>query len=661
MSGLTNYKTTFGGTTGSYDLSLIFQPYSSSGTQATATNILVKGSDLNTIFAAYTTGSQVNTTYITVNGKDLNAIFAPINYPPFTITNGSFSYVNNIYTIWFTDTSSTANCGIVFYENIQGTLLLLGAGSGGSGSGLNGSYLYGGGGGGAGELYYNSNYNFTSSYSISIASGGNGGAAVTSASSSGNNGGSGIGNTTFGSSVTAHSATQNAYFIRGGSGGSTDTGGTNTGDTSGSNGTNANYYYGGGGGGSGAGVNTNSQRQMINSSGDTISGKVSNNGGGGGGIGININSTALTNGTLLIDASGGYGGLSGYSTNAQGGNYNGANGGMDTSPTSVLPGNAASYGGGGGGGSFSYNNTKFTGSAGGSGGNGICVIQFYYPLPFSIINGNYIYKNNMFTLWFTDTSSTADCGITFNSSISGTLIVVSGGGCGSGAGGGASELYYNSNYNFTGQYNITIGSGGIISNNGTATKTSFYKDINSSIAPAYGGNASNSTGGNGSVDAGSNSGGTGAISNDGGGRTTGPNGTDGKQGITNYSNYWGGGGGGALYYVPTPPAYQNGGGGGGIGIDINSTILTNGTFIIDVSGGYGGFAAKLGSGGGGVGGNYGGGYGGNGYDKSTSISNTPSYGCGGGGEGFNNRAPRTTTRASNGGDGICVIQFQWPQ
>ena len=352
MSGLTNYTTTFGGTTGSCDLSLIFQPYSSSGTAGAVTNILVNGKDLNAIFARYITGmTKVNNTgIISKTGADLNTIFAPINYVPFTLTNGSYSYVNNIYTIWFTDTSQTGS--ITFNCDISGTLIVVSGG--GTGSTMT---IGGGGGGGASELYYNSSYNFNnaSSYTCNIGVGGTTSTDLyetithTTATKSNFyvNNSNLITNPAYGGNSTGTSGGNgnvSASANDGGSGGSANSNGSN-----GTYGGSDNLYYWGGGGGGGGG----------------------DSGGGGGGIALDINNTNLNSGGIYSVTAGGAGGGYGLISGGAGGNYGGGKG----SSPGAIPG-SGNYGAGGGGG---YTEPSIHVQTGGDGGQGICVIQFQWP------------------------------------------------------------------------------------------------------------------------------------------------------------------------------------------------------------------------------------------------------------------------------------------
>ena len=75
------------------DLNTIFAPYTS-GTPARTTDFLVNGTDLNNIFAPYTSGTKAITTNFLVAGTDLNAIFQPLptGIIPATEPTTSFLY-----------------------------------------------------------------------------------------------------------------------------------------------------------------------------------------------------------------------------------------------------------------------------------------------------------------------------------------------------------------------------------------------------------------------------------------------------------------------------------------------------------------------------------------------------------------------------------------
>lgn len=283
----TNYYTSSGS-----DLISVFNAYTS-GNKASTTSYKVNGTDLSDIFQAYTSGeTKAETTGISVNGSDLNNIF---QIKAYTISGSPTysSYTSNGYTVLVFTTSTT---GSISFSSDK-TVNYIVVGSGGNGGfngvpqGVGGRSYYGGGGGGGGMVSLGAK--------IAVS---NANLAIRVSTSGGEW-------STFGN-VTSLGGTSGGNGGSGGIGGNGGTGGGKGGDggiystvssTNGSNGTyigglgitvtinNVTYTYlaGGGGGGSyfAQGLSTASSGGISGGGGNDQRGTANTGGGGGGAVG----------------------------------------------------------------------------------------------------------------------------------------------------------------------------------------------------------------------------------------------------------------------------------------------------------------------------------------------------------------------------------------
>lgn len=258
------------------------------------------------------------------------------------------------------NTIRTFNSSGTFVPSFTGNIKVLVVAGGGSGGGSN----TGGGGGGGGGIVENLSFAVTqgNSYTVTI---GSGGTSVSSSTPSGN--GNNGNNSVFGS-ITANgggggAGVTNSNGVNGGCGGG-GTGNTGTGGTGsqGGNGGNAlsagGWVVGGGGGGAGPNNGTNGS-----GSGSAI---ISGHGGNG------YQSSVSSVNTYY--AGGGAGGLNG------GGNGNassgGQGGGASFPTTADSPGNNGTVNtGGGGSGANAFNANQNSGA----GGSGIVIVNYVTP------------------------------------------------------------------------------------------------------------------------------------------------------------------------------------------------------------------------------------------------------------------------------------------
>jgi hypothetical protein len=509
-------------------------------------------------------------------------------------------------------------------------LIVAGGGGGGTNAGA--------GGGAGGLILLESTTVIAGSYDIKVGNGGAGG-TTSNAGTLASNGN----NSSFGSyTAIAGGAGVNSGGANGNSGGSGGGAGNDgSGNKSGGAGTTGQGFKGGDG---------------------TVPGGSDRTGGGGGGAGgpgqNSVSSTRAGNGGVGRNMSLIFGtsvGQAGWFAGGGGGGVHSGTGGT---------------GGQGGGGSENVAGVNGTGGGGGGGrspnnglkgGSGIVIIR--YKIPIITIDNDYKYLS-----FFNDGTNQTSYTVNFPTNRVCDVLVVGGGGSGGsdqGGGGGAGGLVYLTNISLLGNYNITVGNGGLGAllgaNNGYDSIFGIYTAKGGGKGGHYTGNAIARIGANGG-----NGGG-------GGGITTGAYASGGTSTQDVYLDAnsikrgWGNIGGSAAN--DNGNYYACGGGGGADFPGGNATITVPGNGgngkAINITGqnlyyaGGGGGSLRISSGTiGGLGGLGGGGNGG--YDNvnvlNTVNGNTgrnalPNTGGGGGGISWN--APA----GGSGGSGIVIIRY----
>lgn len=359
-------------TVGGIDLSSIFQPLSLGSPYPYLTGYTVNGTDLNSIFAAYTSGQKAITTGYQVLGNDLNNIFekhTPPTYVINTSNNLTFTeYNNNGYTglvFEVNDRSNNATASIIFYKNINVSVLCVGGGGGGDFSSQ--------GGGGGGGITYLTNYYMQSNNicSLQVGKGGSGSTIFY--------------DPTNGSDTFFNDNTTN-YIGTGGS--SPVNNPFNNPSIIGGNGGNSSAIDGGGGGGGGSFssayiVGTGGTNNVGGNMGYPGSYPPANTTGGDGGqsyyVNISIPFLQINPSLITVGGGGGAGGLNlggtsygGAAGSGYGGNGSSSGGSGNTNGSSATNSINSGYGGGGGGAGNGSNSP-----ISGSGGNGVVII--WYP------------------------------------------------------------------------------------------------------------------------------------------------------------------------------------------------------------------------------------------------------------------------------------------
>ena len=269
--------------------------------------------------------------------------------------------------------------------------------------------------------------------------------------------------------------------------------------------------------------------------------------------------------------------------------------------------------------------------------------HFYFIDPYyNSTGGNtMVYDGNYTVVTFTSNGTFVVNGNISNANI---LTIGGGGGGGDGGGGGAGGYQYNVSYTIlNGNYNVTIGSGGlgykqVVSNSTNSTNggNSVFNNI-TAIGGGAGGTNTVSNGFNG----GSGGGGAGYLNTIYGLGSQGYNGGTGEGG-TYYGSAGGGGAGGSG--ANGGSAGPKSGGAGGVGLQ--SSI--NGTLVYYAGGGGGG-SNDFGE-------NSGGGNGGGGNGGANDILSTGGVdGLGGGGGGGANLV--NFYNGENGGSGVVIIRY----
>lgn len=555
-------------------------------------------------------------------------------YWPMEEASGSGAYIKNNATPFATGGTVTYSGGYTihtftsngtFVANGSGNVEVLVVGGGGGGG-----YF---GGGGAGGYISQSNFALTrGNKAVTVGSGG-AGAWV------GNDGSNSVFDTLT-ASGGGGGGNANVSGRPGGSGGGgvlvgSGTGVSGQGYAGGTGvwvGPSGPYGGGGGGGASQVGATT------------------ANNNGGNGGTGI---ANSIT-GTSIYYAGGGGGGGSGQlgGLGGSGGNGGGGNGAR----SEVSHGTAGTNGLGGGGGGGGY----FSGvTVGYNGGSGIVIIRYptsYVAETTDISNGLTATGGTItYVGGYTIHTFTSSGTFVANSAGNVEVLVVAGGGGGggrhAGGGGGGGVRTSDSLAITSGNYSVTVGTGGAAGPYGGKGGNG-GDSIFSTITSTGGGGGGGYTGTAGTVDGasgGSGGGAAGATGLPGGNGVAGSGNTPSTTPVQGYNggassaaNYAGGGGGGAGAIGSAASGVLGGAGGRGMLSSISG-------FATYYGGGGGGAGDGNVDGNGGAGGLGGGGRGTGAYNPAQGTAGTANTGGGGGGS--------RDQAGTLGGSGIVIIRY----